>query len=349
MDIAPADDGKPTMTRCPHCGAQNRDGAAFCSLCLARFGTTEEPQEVEAEPQEPMTVETSGGEQAACDSPVARTSSATVDALRQETQAWDEAANAFASPGLSTGDEIPAALADLPPELQMELIRPSSDFSMRQRWMRLAIFGALAIVAITMSIGILAMMINQRINKSTDQQQPQQGQSAPQAQTPVQTQPAPAPAPAPSGPESHPDLSFVVPSGWSSGGSVDSIVLSGPSGASIDIKSWERNPDGRYNFANGPLSATTESGAASEISRQLLQSLYGGSTPATATTSPASVGSVGGSMAELRGGQDGTYKQAYGFAHGNWAYMVLGRVSADRESELKSAMQAFIGSVTFKQ
>ena len=359
MDTAPTGDSKPKMIRCRHCGAENREDAAFCTLCLTRFAAPEEPQEIGAGPDEPGAVETpidgqaaaappaagSQGTPAADAAPVAQPRAAA--AGQQENRAWDEAANAFSSPKLGAGDEIPDALAGLPPELQMELIRPTSDFDTRKLWMRGAMAVALAIVSVALSIGILAMLINQRVADDARSGQSQQDQAAPQAQAPAQTEPAPTPAP--SAPESHPDLSFAVPSGWTGGGNAGSILLSGPNEASIEIKSWERGSDGRYNFANGPLSATTESGAASEMPAQLLQSLYGGSAPATATASPTTVGSASGSMAELRGEQGGAYKQAYGFVHGDWTYMALGSAPLDRESELKSAMQSVIGSVRFRQ
>ena len=315
---------KPTAMRCPECGAQNRQDATFCSLCLTRFDSPA-----------PAPSETAADQTEVADETRA---SAPTDASRTDL------AEAGASPASDKEEADP--LAELPPELQLELKRPQKDVDMRRVWLRGSIAVALSIVIIALSVGFLAFLANRQIGKSGSPQKTQQ-------------QPTPAPSPSPQVPpgpsgeqgtsQAHPDITFALPSGWSSSGTPDDLVLnSADASLTMEIRSWQRGPSGRYVFLNGEMRGTAESAALAEMGSQLVQYLYGSTPPPNASSSTVPVGKTSGVMAEARKLDDKTYRRAYGFVHGDFAYLVAGAAPLDRETELAGAMQSVLGSISFK-
>ncbi|RJQ56128.1 MAG: zinc ribbon domain-containing protein [Actinobacteria bacterium] len=335
------------MVRCSNCGAENKESADFCGLCLTRFDVPEPEPAEPAGAGETEAVEiaeaASEAEQIADVAPEPGTD------MSSETGAgFADELGAFGELSPMPGDEE-SSEAELPLEfkLALEQQRSRKKIDMRRVWMRSVIIIAVVVGALMLSITMLIAMLSNRNQQPTSQETPPAVVNpGPVAETQPQTTPQTA---QPTTPNSHPDLAFVAPDGWGQTGTSDDILLTSPDASlTIEIRSWQRSPEGEYTFAGARLRSTSADGILTEMEPQLLAFLYGTTPPSGTGTSPASAGSVGAIMAEAKGEAGGSYRIAYGFLHGDWTYLVSGVAPVDKEQELKDAAVTVTRGISFK-
>lgn len=322
--------------RCPECGAENKESAAFCSLCLKRFG---EPEPAEPEP-ETQPAQKSEPEQEKADAEGAEPRAVVSLPEPAVPQGWADEIGAFGStapPSQEGGDEV-----ELPLDfrLALEAQRARKVVDMRRVWMRATLVVAIVISALAVSITMLVVLINRQTESTA--QQPPTSATNPSPVAPSQPQQQPET------PAAQPNLSYTTPAGWTAGGTPDDILLTSSDGSStIEIRAWPRSADGSYTFAGTQLRSTNTDGLLSEMQPLLLAHLYGTAVPSGASASTASAGSAKAVVADSRGQAGGSYRRVYGFQQGDWTYLAGGTAPLEGENELKRAMDSLTGSIMF--
>lgn len=330
-------DDRPKTFRCPECGAENSESATFCGLCLTRFSEPEPQPSAEPQglPEDAGPVDTSR--------PTEDTTTAGAGATDDD---WAAGFEPFAPEAEKT--EGVDELADLPLEVQLELKRPRDELDMRKVWLRAVLVVALGLVTLGLSMGILALMVRQNLEVQSTP-----GTAGSPTAPGVRSGPSP-PATQSTQPSqdiatSHPDLSFEIPAGWTAGGTADDIVLRSSDGSmTIEIRSWARSPDGKYQFVGGRLQAGTRAAALREMAPQILDYAYGGTAHLNASATPANAGTVSAVMTEVDKKEEGQYLRAYGFVHDDWTYLASGTAPTALSGHLVRGMQEVLRSVSFK-